>query len=89
MTHTDTLATLRPGMRGTVKAVHTSGLERRRMMDLGIVPGTEILAEAQSPLGDPVAYRIRGALIALRREQAQQIELQPTTESADTAQRTV
>lgn len=73
--NTSTLAGLRPGASGTVKAVHSTGLERRRMMDLGIVPGTVIRAEAESPLGDPVAYRIRGALIALRREQAERIEL--------------
>ena len=46
------------------------GAERRRLLDLGLVAGTEVRAEMQSPGGDPVAYRIRGALIALRREQA-------------------
>ncbi len=73
--NTHTLASLRPGTSGTVKTVHSTGLERRRMMDLGIVPGTVIRAEAESPMGDPVAYRIRGALIALRRKQAERVEL--------------
>jgi DtxR family Mn-dependent transcriptional regulator len=49
------------------------GAERRRMMDLGLLPGTYIRAEYASATGDPVAYRIRGALIALRTEQADQI----------------
>jgi DtxR family transcriptional regulator, Mn-dependent transcriptional regulator len=49
------------------------GAERRRMMDLGILPGTSIQAEMTSPSGDPTAYRIRGALIALREEQAKMI----------------
>jgi Fe2+ transport system protein FeoA len=40
-----------------------------------VVPGTTITAELSSPGGDPVAYRIRGALIALRRQQAAWIEI--------------
>lgn len=75
MTTVHTLADLQPGQAGTVKTLHSEGLERRRMMDLGIVPGTVIVAEIQSPLRDPVAYRVRGALIALRQEQAALIEL--------------
>lgn len=46
------------------------GAERRRFMDLGILPGAQITAEIRSPGNDPTAYRIRGALVALRREQA-------------------
>jgi DtxR family Mn-dependent transcriptional regulator len=49
------------------------GAERRRFMDLGILPGTHVTAEMRSPGNDPTAYRIRGALIALRREQAELI----------------
>ncbi|MEA2008063.1 MAG: iron dependent repressor, metal binding and dimerization domain protein [Chloroflexota bacterium] len=46
------------------------GAERRRMMDLGILPGTVISAEMESAGGDPIAYRVRGAIIALRKNQA-------------------
>jgi DtxR family Mn-dependent transcriptional regulator len=46
------------------------GTQRRRLLDLGVVGGTDITAELVSAAGDPVAYRICGALIALRREQA-------------------
>ncbi len=70
-----TLAELPIGQSGVVRALHVQGLERRRMMDLGLTPGTRITAEFRSPLGDPVSYRVRGTLIALRREQAQQIEI--------------
>ncbi len=66
-----TLADLQPGQTAVVVALHSQGLERRRMMDLGIVPGTHITVEMRSPLGDPIAYRIRGATIALRQQQAQ------------------
>jgi DtxR family Mn-dependent transcriptional regulator len=51
------------------------GAERRRFMDLGILPGTKIAAEMRSPSGDPTAYRIRGAVIALRTEQASHIKI--------------
>ncbi|MFC1974887.1 iron dependent repressor, metal binding and dimerization domain protein [Chloroflexota bacterium] len=51
------------------------GLERRRFMDLGILPGTLVGAEMTSPSGDPTAYRVRGTLIALRQEQADMINI--------------
>ncbi len=73
MTRNTTLDQLPAGSQATVDQLTCSGVERRRMMDLGILPGTRITAEFRSPLGDPVAYRVRGALIALRREQAEQI----------------
>ena len=67
------------GSRQKGKVVNISpacrGLERRRLMDLGIIPGTVIEVEMKSPSGDPTAYRIRGATIALRREQASQIHI--------------
>jgi DtxR family transcriptional regulator, Mn-dependent transcriptional regulator len=52
------------------------GPQRRRLLDLGVVPGTRIVPELVSTSGDPVAYRIRGAVIALRREQAAWIEVE-------------
>jgi len=51
------------------------GPQRRRLLDLGVVPGTRITPELVSTSGDPVAYRIRGAMIALRRGQAEWIEV--------------
>jgi len=53
---------------GLAPTVH--GPQRRRLLDLGFVPGTEVSAEMRSAMGEPVAFRVRGALIALRREQA-------------------
>ncbi|MGE0593231.1 MAG: iron dependent repressor, metal binding and dimerization domain protein [Vicinamibacterales bacterium] len=53
------------------------GAQRRRLLDLGVVRGAEIVPELASATGDPVAYRIRGALVALRREQAAWIEVEP------------
>jgi ferrous iron transport protein A len=56
------------------------GAERRRLMDLGVVPGTLVQAHAVSPLGDPTAYLVRGSLIALRRCQACRIHVAPEEE---------
>jgi Fe2+ transport system protein FeoA len=55
------------------------GPQRRRLLDLGFVPGTLIEAEISSAMGDPIAYRVRGALIALRREQADAVLTEPVT----------
>ena len=51
------------------------GAERRRLFDLGILPGTKITAEFESPSGNPAAYKVRGAVIALRENQAQHIKV--------------
>lgn len=73
-----TLAMLRPGEKGVVGGIALScrGLQRRRLMDLGIVPGTSVAAVMTSASGDPTAYKIRGGTVALRREQAEMIFLQ-------------
>jgi Fe2+ transport system protein FeoA len=71
-----TLDQLKIGRAATVTKIFSTNAERRRLLDLGILPGTRIENVMPSPLGDPVAYRIRGAVVALRREQAQLIEVQ-------------
>ncbi len=73
------LSSLAPGEAGIVATIAPAcrGVERRRLLDLGLVPGTRVVAEFPSPAGDPVAYRIRGALIALRKLQADAIYLEP------------
>jgi DtxR family Mn-dependent transcriptional regulator len=71
------LSTLKIGEKGKILGIAKSlrGQQRRRLMDLGIVPGTEVEAEMESFTGDPVAYRIRGASIALRKTQTDKIYL--------------
>lgn len=53
------------------------GPQRRRLLDLGVVPGTIVKAELQNPGGDATAYLVRGALVALRRTQADWIGVRP------------
>lgn len=71
------LNTLNPGELGKVISLspRLRGADRRRMMDLGILPGTIVQVEMNSPSGDPTAYIIRDALIALRSEQASLIQV--------------
>jgi ferrous iron transport protein A len=63
--------------RATVIRLDARGAERRRLMDLGMLPGVEVSAEGTSPLGDPTAYRVRGTVLALRRVQARLIHIVP------------
>ena len=76
----DRLSSLKPGEAGVVRQISPflRSQERRRLMDLGIVPGTRISSEFESPSGEPVAYEIRGTLIALRRDQSDYIRITPT-----------
>ncbi|RJP55726.1 MAG: ferrous iron transport protein A [Anaerolineaceae bacterium] len=66
---------LRPGQRGTISKVNGTSALRRRFVEMGIVKGETILIERDAPLGDPVAYFIKGYHLALRREEAAQIEV--------------
>ncbi len=61
------------GSVGRVKKLVSDGSIRRRMLDLGLIYDTTVKPLGQSPSGDPTAYEIRGATIALRSEEASQI----------------
>jgi ferrous iron transport protein A len=62
--------------RGVVTSLDTRGAERRRLMDLGLLPGAAISAELRSPLGDPTAYEVRGTLVVLRDQQARTVHVE-------------
>lgn len=72
------LDTLRVGEHGTVASLRAVGAARRRMLDLGFVPGARVRALHTAPWGDPVAYGVRGAVIALRKRDARSILLEET-----------
>jgi len=69
------LALLKPGEAGTVEFISPScmGPERHRLLDFGLVPGSEVTCEFSNPFGSPVAYSVRGSTIGLRRSQARNI----------------
>jgi len=73
------LSSLKIGQKGKVLGISKAlrGQQRRRLMDLGVVPGSEVVAEMKSASGDPTAYRIKGASIALRKKLADRIYLVP------------
>lgn len=74
----DLLSSLQLGEEAEVLGISPNcrGAQRRRLMDLGIVPGTKVKAGIRSASGDPVGYRVLGATIALRQKQADQIFIQ-------------
>jgi ferrous iron transport protein A len=61
------------GRKANVVSLKSNGTDRRRMLDLGIIRGTEIEPLYKSPSGNPVAYWIRGAVIALRTDVSSKI----------------
>lgn len=70
-----TLNDIPVGCNALVKKINASGIKKRRLLDLGLVPGTKVEAVGRSPLGDPTAYNIRGAVIALRNEEASMVQV--------------
>lgn len=72
-----TLDCLAVGRQATVAALSAPEAQRRRMLELGFIPGRTVAAVQESPWGDPVAYAVCGAVIALRRADARRIAIQP------------
>lgn len=70
---TITLKDINPGESAAVGRLLTPDAMRRRFLDLGLVPGTRVECIGQSPGGDPKAYLIRGATIAIRSEDAKTV----------------
>jgi DtxR family Mn-dependent transcriptional regulator len=73
-----TLSSLSIGERAKIIGIAKSlrGQQRRRLMDLGIVPGTEIVAELKSISNNPIAYRVKATTIALRKNQTDKIYIE-------------
>lgn len=75
MNYQPSLADLHEGQLGRVTYIASTGAIRRRLQDLGIIEGTPITCLQKSPAGDPIAYFIRGAAIALRREDSSGVKV--------------
>ena len=63
-----TLDRLKPGQAARITALLCGGDIRRRLQDIGMIPGTKVECLQLSPLCDPAAFLIRGAVIALRKD---------------------
>lgn len=70
------LTELQPGEHATIVAVRGQGALRRRYMEMGLTKGERVQVTHIAPLGDPVAYRLKGYELALRREEASQIHVE-------------
>lgn len=66
---------LPPDRRAVVQEVFAQGAQRRRLQELGFVPGAQVECVGTSPLGDPRAYQLRGTVIALRRRDARPVRV--------------
>ncbi len=68
------------GKSAIVKKIKNDDFTKRRLLDLGLIEGTEIKSVQISPFGEPVAYLIRGAVIAIRKEITDLILVCPISE---------
>ncbi len=66
---------LMDGQRAFVTRVDAEPAMRRRLLDMGLIPGTQVTCQGRSPAGDPAAYLIRGAVVALRARDAASVGL--------------
>lgn len=73
-----TLAALQPGERAEILRVLPGGHLYRRLLDIGLIEGTIVECIGESPLGDPKAYLIRGAVIAIRKRDAEGVSVCPS-----------
>ena len=71
-----TLAELSSGESRTVLSVRGEGVVTRRLMEMGVIPGVAVRMVKSAPFGDPIEIRVRGYSLALRRSEAEAIELE-------------
>jgi Fe2+ transport system protein FeoA len=73
---TKSLSELRPEEKGKVVKVGGGGRIHRRLLDMGLVSGSEVEVERVAPLGDPIEIKIRGYHLSLRKEEAINIQVE-------------
>ncbi|AJB41394.1 Ferrous iron transport protein A [Thermofilum adornatum 1505] len=67
------LSELKPGERGIVTRVSGSGLIKKRLLEMGLVKGTEIVMVRKAPLGDPIEFQVKGYNLSLRKVEADNV----------------
>ncbi|WP_455582334.1 FeoA family protein [Dysosmobacter sp.] len=70
-----TLKDVKIGQSATVVKLHGEGATKRRIMDMGITKGTELLVRKVAPLGDPMELNVRGYELSVRKADAEMIEV--------------
>ena len=71
----NTLDQLKPGESGVIRAVGGRGALRRRLLEMGLTPGTCVMVQKMAPSGDPIEIHIRGYQLTLRKDDAAEIEI--------------
>ncbi len=69
------LSELSPGQEATIVSVDDTGPVGRRLLDLGLLPGTHVRALRHAPLGDPGIYELRGYRLCLRRSESERVQV--------------
>ncbi|MFO7262533.1 MAG: iron transporter FeoA [Bacillaceae bacterium G1] len=72
------LSDMKPGEQWVITELTIQGTMRRRLLDLGFIPGATVKMLRRSPLGDPAAFMVNRTVIALRKEESSQIFGMPT-----------
>ena len=72
-----TLDALAPGESGVVVGLSGNGPVEERLRDLGLLPGTRVLALRRAPLGDPTEYELSGYRLCLRRTEGERVQVRP------------
>ncbi|MCI6464193.1 MAG: ferrous iron transport protein A [Faecalicatena sp.] len=67
---------VQPGQKAVIKELRTDGSIHRRLLDIGLVKGTQVECVGKSPGGDPHAFLVRGAVIAIRSDDLRRILIQ-------------
>lgn len=70
-----TLDRLKVGGHGKIVAVGGEGALRRRLLDMGLTPGTRVMVRKVAPMGDPIELNLRSYELTIRLEDAQKIEI--------------
>ncbi len=70
-----TLDQLTPKKSATITAVGGVGALRRRLLDMGLTPGTKVTVRKVAPMGDPIELFLRGYVLTIRKEDASNIEI--------------
>ncbi len=72
------LSEMRVGEKGKVERLAESGSVHHRILDMGVIPGTELEVERIAPLGDPIWIKLKGYQLSLRKEEAAGIHVDIT-----------
>jgi ferrous iron transport protein A len=72
-----TLDQINSGKRAKIIQIKGKGSARRRILDMGMIPGAELEVIKRAPLGDPIEFKIKGYNLTLRKNEAENIIVQP------------